>query len=189
MRRTLPQDGGAERTRLSQPWAFRISVDPDNVPWRLISMRGRRVNVAPFSSPMASPAARCASRGSATEGRARGCGETKYSDRSDNAACSRGHDHARDRVGGRTESLIKGSPRRRRTHLSTGGEGGIRTPDTVTRMPHFECGAFNRSATSPRLALARVIARRAASAVLMNPRARNKRTARQWDPGNHISWP
>ncbi len=24
-----------------------------------------------------------------------------------------------------------------------GGEGGIRTPDTVTRMPHFECGAFN----------------------------------------------
>jgi hypothetical protein len=31
----------------------------------------------------------------------------------------------------------------------SGGEGGIRTPDTVTRMPHFECGAFNRSATSP----------------------------------------
>ena len=30
-----------------------------------------------------------------------------------------------------------------------GGEGGIRTPDTVTRMPHFECGAFNHSATSP----------------------------------------
>ena len=32
-----------------------------------------------------------------------------------------------------------------------GGEGGIRTPDTVTRMPHFECGAFNHSATSPSL--------------------------------------
>src|SRR5262245_38666982 len=31
-----------------------------------------------------------------------------------------------------------------------GGEGGIRTHDTVARMPHFECGAFNRSATSPR---------------------------------------
>src|SRR5262249_24415425 len=30
-----------------------------------------------------------------------------------------------------------------------GGEGGIRTPDTVIRMPHFECGAFNHSATSP----------------------------------------
>src|SRR5262249_42514341 len=33
--------------------------------------------------------------------------------------------------------------------LSGGGEGGIRTPDTVARMPHFECGAFNHSATSP----------------------------------------
>ena len=32
-----------------------------------------------------------------------------------------------------------------------GGEGGIRTPDTVTRMPHFECGAFNHSATSPQV--------------------------------------
>ena len=31
-----------------------------------------------------------------------------------------------------------------------GGEEGIRTPDTVARMPHFECGAFNHSATSPR---------------------------------------
>src|SRR5262245_47506815 len=31
----------------------------------------------------------------------------------------------------------------------SGGEGGIRTPDTVTRMPQFECGAFNHSATSP----------------------------------------
>jgi hypothetical protein len=33
--------------------------------------------------------------------------------------------------------------------LLVGGEGGIRTPDTVARMPHFECGAFNHSATSP----------------------------------------
>src|SRR5262249_18227951 len=32
-----------------------------------------------------------------------------------------------------------------------GGEGGIRTPGTVTRTPHFECGAFNHSATSPSL--------------------------------------
>ena len=31
----------------------------------------------------------------------------------------------------------------------TGGQGGIRTPGTVTRTPHFECGAFNRSATCP----------------------------------------
>jgi hypothetical protein len=33
-----------------------------------------------------------------------------------------------------------------------GGEGGIRTPDTLASMPHFECGAFNHSATSPALA-------------------------------------
>src|SRR5580698_6148460 len=33
--------------------------------------------------------------------------------------------------------------------LFGGGEGGIRTPDTVARMPHFECGAFDHSATSP----------------------------------------
>ena len=33
--------------------------------------------------------------------------------------------------------------------LDNGGEGEIRTPDTVARMPHFECGAFNHSATSP----------------------------------------
>jgi hypothetical protein len=32
-----------------------------------------------------------------------------------------------------------------------GGEGGIRTPDRLAPMPHFECGAFNHSATSPRM--------------------------------------
>ena len=31
-----------------------------------------------------------------------------------------------------------------------GGERGIRTPDRVAPMPHFECGAFNHSAISPR---------------------------------------
>ena len=31
----------------------------------------------------------------------------------------------------------------------TGGEGGIRTPDRLAPMPHFECGAFDHSATSP----------------------------------------
>jgi hypothetical protein len=45
----------------------------------------------------------------------------------------------------------------------TGGEGGIRTPDTVTRMPHFECGAFNRSATSPQGARERCLAPRASA--------------------------
>jgi hypothetical protein len=32
-----------------------------------------------------------------------------------------------------------------------GGEGGIRTHGTVARTPHFECGAFDHSATSPRM--------------------------------------
>lgn len=35
--------------------------------------------------------------------------------------------------------------------VATNGEGGIRTPAAVTRRPHFECGAFSRSATSPAL--------------------------------------
>ena len=30
-----------------------------------------------------------------------------------------------------------------------GGEGGIRTPDTVSGMPVFKTGVFNRSTTSP----------------------------------------
>src|SRR6266478_4921911 len=33
--------------------------------------------------------------------------------------------------------------------LRTGGEGGIRTPDRLAPMPHFECGAIDHSATSP----------------------------------------
>jgi hypothetical protein len=36
---------------------------------------------------------------------------------------------------------------------SIGGEGGIRTHDTLASMPHFECGAFNHSTTSPTRAL------------------------------------
>src|SRR5271156_654256 len=34
--------------------------------------------------------------------------------------------------------------------LDRGGEGGIRTPGTLARTPHFECGAIDHSATSPR---------------------------------------
>jgi hypothetical protein len=33
---------------------------------------------------------------------------------------------------------------------STGGEGGIRTPDTLSGMSAFEADRFNRSRTSPR---------------------------------------
>ncbi len=40
-------------------------------------------------------------------------------------------------------------PARRGAGFFDGGEGGIRTHDRVTPMPHFECGAFDHSATSP----------------------------------------
>ena len=49
------------------------------------------------------------------------------------------------------------SPERSVTYVSgldpdrTGGESGIRTPDTVSRIPVFKTGAFNRSAISPLL--------------------------------------
>ena len=39
---------------------------------------------------------------------------------------------------------------RRLRRMNDGGEGGIRTHGTVARTPHFECGAFDHSATSPR---------------------------------------
>jgi hypothetical protein len=34
-------------------------------------------------------------------------------------------------------------------YLEAGGEGGIRTPDTLSGMPVFKTGAINHSATSP----------------------------------------
>jgi hypothetical protein len=33
--------------------------------------------------------------------------------------------------------------------MSYGGEGGIRTHGALAGTPHFECGAFDHSATSP----------------------------------------
>ncbi len=33
--------------------------------------------------------------------------------------------------------------------MGLGGEGGIRTHDTLARIPVFETGTFNRSVTSP----------------------------------------
>ncbi len=42
--------------------------------------------------------------------------------------------------------LPLGNPRQ---SLTTGGEGGIRTHDTLARIPVFETGPFNRSGTSP----------------------------------------
>ena len=43
-----------------------------------------------------------------------------------------------------------------------GGEGGIRTPDALASMPHFECGAFDHSATSPSTTPSRHFTARAA---------------------------
>src|SRR6185503_18214973 len=59
-----------------------------------------------------------------------------------------------------------------------GGEGGIRTPDTVARMPHFECGAFNHSATSPSGAECGEIPA-ARAGVLANAAHRNKLSPRR----------
>lgn len=42
------------------------------------------------------------------------------------------------------------SPWNARQHLTFGGGGGIRTHDTLARIPVFETGAFNRSATPPK---------------------------------------
>jgi probable addiction module antidote protein len=52
----------------------------------------------------------------------------------------------------RVMKLFKALNVRLSTQLSRlrGGEGGIRTPDRLAPMPHFECGAFNHSATSPK---------------------------------------
>ena len=36
---------------------------------------------------------------------------------------------------------------------ANGGEGGIRTPDTLSGMPVFKTGAINHSANSPELLL------------------------------------
>ena len=38
-----------------------------------------------------------------------------------------------------------------------GGERGIRTPETLTRLPVFKTGAFNHSATSPDAKFSRVV--------------------------------
>src|ERR1700677_2631037 len=46
--------------------------------------------------------------------------------------------------------------------LVDGGEGGIRTPGTLARTPHFECGAIDHSATSPGAARLKTPAARSA---------------------------
>jgi hypothetical protein len=57
--------------------------------------------------------------------------------------------------------------------IPLGGEGGIRTPGTVARTPHFECGAIDHSATSPwsRRQLARSMGRYVSNAARRNKSA------------------
>ena len=45
--------------------------------------------------------------------------------------------------------LLRFIAARRTEAKAAGGEGGIRTPDRLAPMPHFECGAIDHSATSP----------------------------------------
>src|SRR5580704_6126247 len=53
-------------------------------------------------------------------------------------------------IGAECSNATRQNGERRLLRLEKGGgEGGIRTPDTVARMPHFECGAIDHSATSP----------------------------------------
>ena len=39
--------------------------------------------------------------------------------------------------------------RQKNVYSASGGKGGIRTPGTVARSPHFECGPFDHSGTFP----------------------------------------
>ncbi|VTZ62255.1 hypothetical protein EMEDMD4_370119 [Sinorhizobium medicae] len=71
--------------------------------------------------------------------------------------CANGTDEIRTKMWGK--AWVFSQPRQKSKQFqlvlkATGGEGGIRTPDGLAPMPHFECGAFNHSATSPRGRLA-----------------------------------
>ncbi len=46
-------------------------------------------------------------------------------------------------------SIIKKAGPKGAGFFNDGGEGGIRTHGTLASTPHFECGAFDHSATSP----------------------------------------
>jgi hypothetical protein len=50
----------------------------------------------------------------------------------------------------------------RKGRFCIGGWGEIRTPETVARLPHFECGAIDHSATHPRGGLSDLFPRRKA---------------------------
>ena len=50
-----------------------------------------------------------------------------------------------------TDRITDRNARKCEKNIGSGGERGIRTPDTRKGMPAFEAGAFNHSAISPRL--------------------------------------
>ena len=54
-----------------------------------------------------------------------------------------------NRIGATRKPLTRSRVRTLWMCREVGGEGGIRTHGTVARTPHFECGAFDHSATSP----------------------------------------
>src|SRR4051812_30690748 len=70
-------------------------------------------------------------------------------------------------------------------HENVGGWGGIRTPETVARLPVFKTGAFNHSATHP-TAEARLQGRRqqqpksARNATYFVPGCSRKAAASDW---------
>ena len=72
-------------------------------------------------------------------------------------------------------SPMRQSIRGRKGPLLIGGQGGIRTPGTVTRTPHFECGAFNRSATCPSSRIKYLSLLRIASRIDLPPVCRRPR--------------
>ena len=49
----------------------------------------------------------------------------------------------------RAEAQVVGGQPVRKAAREDYGEGGIRTPGAVARTPHFECGSFSHSDTSP----------------------------------------
>ena len=60
-----------------------------------------------------------------------------------------GHNDRRAEIGPYLREVGRAASSWRIVRELRGGEGGIRTHGTVAGTPHFECGAFDLSATSP----------------------------------------
>ena len=84
--------------------------------------------------------------------------------------------------------LLKFIIQNQRYALRFGGEGGIRTPDRLAPMPHFECGAFDHSATSPVPKRRFPAGSRASSMRGRPPRQALTGFSRSGMPGSAIPW-